>query len=185
MSVSDAQNVVNAATWDATAARWGFVAKTLIEYRDGLRYLASDDCGRLDSPEQRACYERAAKSLGPAISEAVKNRQAFRDSQQPPPLPPYEPHPDNMTELVAELDRSKDARRARRDREGCCGEKPTADGYCFGIGKCPRFEEAQRCASFLQSYFDWLDQIDNESALAAAVARLCVSSPLTSEVSNV
>lgn len=67
--------------FDVGVARWGFVAKTLIDSRNWLLSLASEDSGRVDTPAQKECYRRAARALGPAISEAVNEQAAHRAKQ--------------------------------------------------------------------------------------------------------
>jgi hypothetical protein len=70
-------------------------------------------------------------------------------------------------------------KRKKIARDGCCGEGASADGYCWGIGLCPRFVEAGRLERFARGFLEWLDELEDESALAAIAARLSVSSPVS------
>lgn len=79
---------------------------------------------------------------------------------------------------------SKEASK-RVETHGCCGGKCEADGYCPDYyGKCPRHAEATSATAFCEGYLKWLDDVQEQSGLAAVAARL--SDPVfPSEVSNV
>lgn len=193
------------ATTDIPTLRWGTVAQTLIRHRDELLWLAlpSDDNGVRDNQEQKDCYHRAARALGPAIAEAVKHRQSVEESFAAPKPPPVEPISERdfhelgrqaqgksiqdmgNLEALACVNYANDELRKKRDREGCCGGEPMADGVCYGIGLCPRVAEAARAEAFIHGFMEWLDQIQDESALAAVAARLSVAPSLEIGVDNV
>lgn len=193
---------------EITASRWAMVASTLIRKRDELRWLtqAGEDCGVYNTPEQRALYDRAANALGPFIAEAMRNKREI-DQQieaKRPKAPEYISLTDaefaelgaamaaNPTEITSNIDglaflheRDRQKREAIA-RDGCCGGEATADGVCYGIGKCPRHFEAQSAVNFVTGYLQWLDDLQEQSGLAAVAARLSVPcSLIDSEVSNV
>lgn len=125
-----------------------------------------------------------------------------RRIQLPPPMPTRTYTDDEWAELgrqmaanqkaivtniegKAYLDYTTNQMRELRDRYGCCGGEPTPDGYCFGLGPCTRHHEVQSCVTFVAGFLAWLDQINEQTSLAAVAVRLSDSSPFTSEVSNV
>lgn len=85
----------------------------------------------------------------------------------------------------AYLDYTNAQRWQRIERYGCCGDEPDIGGYCFGFGKCPRFEENRRFVEFTANFLKWIDDISEQTSLAAVAVRLSDSSSFTSEVSNV
>jgi len=72
-------------------------------------------------------------------------------------------------------------------KHGCCGREPDREGYCFGVGMCPRHQEATQAVEFCNGYLKWLEQINElTNGLADDTARHCVSSPvIESELSHV
>ncbi len=170
---------------DIAVLRWGLVAQTLIRHRDELMWLAShsDNNGRMDTPEQKDCFRRAARSLDPSIAEAVKSRKEVdeRINAGHRDKPTAELISDDeflrigkaaqsksiteMTNVEASACMAYDSaqKRAAIDRDGCCGGTPTEDGICFGVGQCPRSVEAARSEAFAAEYRTWLEQINDDS----------------------
>jgi hypothetical protein len=63
---------------------------------------------------------------------------------------------------------------------GCCGGKADCDGHCWAIGfRCPLLDEVGRLERFARGFLQWLDDLEDESALAAIAARLSVSSSVS------
>lgn len=197
-----------------SAGRWGMVAKRLIEYRDYLRLLAGEEAGTRDAPEHKACYGRAARSLGPCIAEAVQSQKSLTNKidEQTQKMPDIVALTDaemyelgmavaldptlgdmsrqgrpltNIEGMACRFYHLKEAYK-RIERDGCCGSCPDAEGYCPEVaGKCRRAEQADSCTRFVRSYLRWLEEINEEAALAAVAARLGDGCPLASEVCNV
>lgn len=89
-------------------------------------------------------------------------------------------------EGLAYLHYTTEQKRQLRDKYGCCGDEPDCDGFCYGLGKCPRHAEVNLCVNFVAGFMDWLDQINEQTGLAAVAVRLDVSSPfIESENCNV
>jgi len=87
-----------------------------------------------------------------------------------------------MHAYLQERNRLKDVAIARY---GCCGDGPDEHGYCFGYGICPRYEENRRFVEFTNNFLKWIDEISEQTSLAAVAVRLSDSSSFNSEVSNV
>lgn len=173
---------------DIIAARWGLVAQTLIGYRKHLNWLAGDECPYKNLPQHKDCYRRAARLLGPAISEAVNEQRKLRElltAAYPPPVIPDPPTDEQLTdlgneiaadptaagmkrqgrpltnlEMAATLEHGREEQRQAIERDGCCGCTPMSDGFCFGVGLCPREAEIQRCNDFCERYLQWLEEIN-------------------------
>lgn len=89
-------------------------------------------------------------------------------------------------EGIAYLSHCNRVKREAIERDGCCGGKPMSDGICFGIGQCPRHQEANAAVTFCNGYLNWLDEINELTGLAGDTARQDVSSSVSeSEVSHV
>ena len=188
---------------------WYQAFESLAYARDSIRKACGDRCFVKHHGETLEFLNQAASSLSRFVSEAMKRRDEANAELNRVhaillPKPDCTPLTDqefadlgermaanpkaitSNTEGAAFIAHLDKIRVEKIDREGCCGEKPSADGYCFGFGKCPRFEEIERCERFVSDYLAWLEQINEQSGLAAVAARLCVESPvIESELSNV
>ena len=173
------------------ASRRGMVMREIIECQEKLRRAAHEESFVTKDEEDRSTLNAAANALWPFATRLKSRRDAHLDQQRKADeaiermrAAEREAHPiDGMTnvEMSDLLQQGKDKQRAAIERDGCCGGEPMQDGFCFGIGMCPRAVEAKRCASFCVRYLEWVEQAANESALADVSARLSVPSSVSGD----
>jgi hypothetical protein len=161
----------------------------LISTRNWWRRVADGEVESWKSGEVRQFYGEAASALGRVIG-AVMNRRKEHDelaaqARAQHDATNYQRIGRTWPSQADEIDECNRELFASKDRDGCCGGTPMADGVCFGIGMCPRVQEAARCEQFVASYMNWLDQINEQTALAAVSARLSDPCPIQIEVHDV
>ena len=152
--------------------RWGMVAHKLIEYQNYLRLMASEESGTRDAEHHRACYAKAAKALQPAIREALAAKAELErriDEQSPHSLPPLEPITDQeILELGREV--ANDPTAANMERQGRPLTNLEMWAYC-------RYATEDACSRFAREFVQWLEQVNEQTALAAVTARLSSMTP--------
>ena len=137
-------------------------------------------------PKHLAVFREVVGSIGRSIGRALREKRKHEaeierlrglmdeiERQHPSAGP-------TNREMAACLDESRARKEAAIERDGCCGGEPMQDGFCFGIGPCPRVQEIKQATAFCESYLRWLD---DESALAEITARLS-SVPLFGETTE-
>lgn len=187
--------------------RWYQCFESLLSARNSILHAAGDKAFVQHDGEQLELLKDAATDLGRFVGIARKNRDAANAEMARIDEQLGEPKAVALTDVefaelgmamaanptaistniegsafIAECDRQK---REAIAIDGCCGGTPMADGYCYGIGKCPRHFEAEACVGFVNRYIGWLDHIEDETALAAVAARLSTGSVTQGEMIDV
>lgn len=186
-STPEFQEILGTAiTAQVEAGRRGMVMREVIACQEQLRAAADPDNRITSDEEDRKTLLGAANLLYRPVAELKARRESnleqqrkSREALERMRATERSANPiDGMTntEMSDLLQSGKHEQRAAIERDGCCGGPPMEDGFCFGLGMCPREVEVKRCTTFCERYLQWVEQAASESALADVSARLSVPS---------
>lgn len=169
--------------------RYSSFMADVIRSRDWWRKVATDEEALSVTPEIRELYGRAAAAVGPVLGEAMQEIERHRaaisaTADRLKALDIERAARDPRADQRPQLDAIRDdlRRKMAASDDGCCGEGTGSNGVCLGVGVCPRVESAKRCEKFAAGYMRWLEQINDETALAGDSARLGDDVSISDEV---
>lgn len=198
-SISDAYNKAR-----HDAMQWFQCFNTLAELRNRLLRELDGRCFVQYDAEQVELIEEAAKQLSWQVGKANKKREELNADVErlkavlfPPTISDeairelgerMAANPQSISTNIegsAYLAHINKIDHENIAKDGCCGRVPDSSGYCYGVGSCPRFHEAESAVSFCNDYVKWTENAQEQSGLAAVAARLSDGPVISSEVSNV